>query len=220
LLFNIYVDCVLVELERSKLGCFIAYECHSTLQYADDLVCISCTVSDLKAMFNLCNVLFSELDIPINYNKCHCLRIGIRHKRVCSNIVIDNHVIEWCTETEYLGVCISSANVFKCNWTDTKRKFYCCSNTILGRLGLSDNTTTLLKLIDSTSLQKLIYGAASTSLNKSELKEFTFVYDSVFNKIFKTFDTKIIRSCQFHFGYLSLSYLYDLHRLTFFKETF
>ena len=78
----------------------------------------------------------------------------------------------------------------------------------------------MLKLIDATSLQKLIYGISATTLNKSELTELSRVYDSVFAKMFRTFDNHIIKSCQFNFGYLAFNYKYDLSRLTFLKKLY
>ena len=60
---------------------------------------------------------------------------------------------------------------------------------------MNNEQFTLLKLINSTSLQKLIDGTAAKSFNKTELKELSNVYKSIFVKIFKTFDINIITSC-------------------------
>jgi len=51
LLFSIYVDSVLKYLENSKLGCFVNYQCYNSFMYADDLILLSTSVTDLQLMF-------------------------------------------------------------------------------------------------------------------------------------------------------------------------
>ena len=125
------------------------------------------------------------------------MRIGPRYNYICKNILLNETEVLWVNKADYLGVRLCNAKRFKCYWSDAKRKFYCCSNTIFGKLGTMNNVSTLLKLINSTSLQKLIYGNAATSLNKAELKELSNVYNSIFVKLFKTFDINIITACQY-----------------------
>ena len=66
----------------------------------------------------------------------------------------------------------------------------------------------------------MLYGIPATSLTKSELASFTYAYNSVFCKIFKSFDNKTIMSCQFYCNYLSFDLLFDLHRYMFLSKLF
>jgi len=135
--------------------------------------------------------------------------------------MLNGSEIHWVEKTDYLGITICSAGNFKCNCSDAKRQFYCCSNTIFGRLGAScepNAHVVVLKLINATALQKLLYGTVATTLNKSDLIEFNRVYYSIFSKIFKTFDKSILRECQYHFGYLSFTHQYHLHCITFMQK--
>ena len=96
--------------------------------------------------------------------------------------MLNGSEIHWVEKTDYLGITICSAGNFKCNWSDAKRQFYCCSNTIFGRLGASckpNAPAAALKLVNATSLQKLFYGTVATTLNKTELIEFNRVYGSI-----------------------------------------
>ena len=90
----------------------------------------------------------------------------------------------------------------------------------MGRLGTSASVSVLLKLISSQGVQNLLYGIPATSLTKSELTSFTYAYNSVFCKIFKSFDNKTIMSCQFYCNYLSFDLLLDLHRYMFLSKLF
>ena len=71
LLFTLYVNSILEKLEKSGLGCFIGRKCCNSYMYADDLILLSITVSDLQRLLDMCNSLFADLDLPINISKCH-----------------------------------------------------------------------------------------------------------------------------------------------------
>ena len=102
--------------------------------YANDLILLSLSVTDLQNLVNLCVTEFAQLDLPINEAKCHCICIGPRFKAVCRDISINDTSIKWIERTDYLGITLCSGSKFKCNWSEAKRKFYCASNIIIGRL--------------------------------------------------------------------------------------
>src|SRR5580692_1788880 len=78
LLFTLFVDVVLQKLNDSNLGCYINFKCYNSFMYADDIILLSISISDLQFMFHLCAKVFDDLDLPINTSKSHCLRIGPR----------------------------------------------------------------------------------------------------------------------------------------------
>ena len=86
ILFTLFVDNVLELLEESKLGFFINYTCYNSFMYADDIMLMSLSVTDLQQMLNICSDVFNDLDLPINASKCHCLRIGPRFKTPCASL--------------------------------------------------------------------------------------------------------------------------------------
>jgi len=61
-LFALFVDKVLSKLELSGLGCYISYKCYNSFMYADDLIIISSTVTDLQLLFSLCSEILTTLD--------------------------------------------------------------------------------------------------------------------------------------------------------------
>jgi len=127
-MFITYVDCVLDKLELSGIGCFIGKQCLNSFMYADDLILLSFSVADLQKLVNLCYVLFSKLDLPINVAKYHCMRIGLRVKAECTNITVNEHPLNWVSKTKILGVAIMSDNHFRCDWHDSRSNFYKASN--------------------------------------------------------------------------------------------
>ena len=186
--------------------------------YADDLILLSITVTDLQRLLDMCNILFSNLDLPINISKCHCVRIGPRLNLECKNLTINGKDINWTDEIRFLGVTISKDKVFKRNWEDAKKKFYCNTNVILGRMGTSAPINVLLKLIDSQRVPNLLYGISATTLSAKDVKSFSFAYNSVFAKIFHSYDNTVILNCQYFTGSLPFNYLYDYHRYNFLNK--
>ena len=47
LLFSLFVDIVLEKLEHAGIGCFIHSKCYNSFMYADDIILLSITVTDL-----------------------------------------------------------------------------------------------------------------------------------------------------------------------------
>ena len=183
--------------------------------FADDIILLSITVTDLQHMFDICAKLFKELDLPINVSKCHCMRIGPRSLNFCSNLTIHGITINWVEDITFLGVKFCNSKTFKCNWDDVKKTFYCRTNIILGRLSTSAPANVLLKLINAHAVPNLLYGISATSLSENETKCFSHAYNSIFAKIFKTFDNNVITNCQYFSGYLPFEMLYDLQRYKF-----
>ena len=147
ILFAIYVDTVLDNLEKSNLGCYISSTCYNSFMYADDIILMSISVYELQCMLNICSTLFEELDLPINIAKSHCLRVGCRYNIPCHQLSLNGITIEWVQETKFLGITVCNAAKFTCKWNEAKGKFYSSANTILGSLGPSAPLSVVLFFI-------------------------------------------------------------------------
>ena len=84
--------------------------------YADDLILLGTSVTDLQYMFNICEHLLKLLDLPINISKCYCLRRGQHYKVRCGDIRLSQSLINWVESIDYLGQKICRASSFKCCW--------------------------------------------------------------------------------------------------------
>ena len=85
-LFALYVNDVPIRLSNSKLGCYIKKICWNSFMYADDLLLISTSVTDLQKLVTICTDEFELLDLSINASKSSCLRIGSRYNCSCAQI--------------------------------------------------------------------------------------------------------------------------------------
>ena len=167
---------------------------------------LSASVTDLQKLFNLCELKFSILDLPINVNKCHCMRIGPRFNATCKNIIVNNTNIEWVNSIKYLGITIKQGKNFQVCFNEAKRKFFSTVNSILGNLGHVNSPMVTLHLIMTQAVPHLTYGLNVLCLSKADLNSLSYAYNSVFAKLFKTNDTKIIHNCQFFLVIYVLKY--------------
>ena len=69
ILFAIYVDSVILALRNQKLGARFGLLSVGVFMYADDLILISSSVSEMQTMINVCSAELSNLDLTINVKK-------------------------------------------------------------------------------------------------------------------------------------------------------
>lgn len=186
--------------------------------YADDLILLSNSVTDLQSMLNICDSVFKLLDLPINETKCHCMRIGPRYNIQCAPIKLNNAVLEWVDKINYLGITISKNKSLNLCWKEAKRAFYTCLNSFFDQLGTDAHIDVLMKLIYSQAIPKLMYGTCAFKLSLADRKSLRFVYNSFYSKIFKSFDSNVIANCQYFCDFLSFDCLLDLNRIMFLKR--
>jgi hypothetical protein len=218
LLFNIYVDSLLTKLELSGLGCFVNKKCSNSLMYADDLVLLSISITDLQNMLNICHLELMKLNLPINISKSHCIRLGPRFRSPCNEITINNNVIPWVNKIRFLGIFICNGLRLKFDWHEAKSKFYKQNNGILSKLGTNPKIGLALHLVVSQSLPVLMYGIQATSLSKEDISKLSFTYNSIFVKLFNVKNSEIIKQCQYFSGFLTFELQYELSRFKFLHQ--
>ena len=217
--FSVYVDGLFKILENSNLGCFVEGFCVNTLMYADDLILVALTISDLRKMFQICNNFFAERCLSLNISKCSCARFGPRFNVKCVNIVLNNMTVPWSTSFKYLGVQIMSNKIFKCDFSESRRKFFNSFNVIYGRVGHKDSVNLLIHFLSTICVPALVFGTETAlGRNAKELARLVYAYNRTWSKIFKTFDKNTVTSCQYFSGCLPLEYQIDLRRILFYKS--
>jgi len=131
----IFVDGLFDKLEDTRPGCFVNGVCVDAIMYANDLVIMALTVSDLRILLNHCSLFLETIDMPLNFNKSKCIRFGNRHKAPCSDIVINGTPLHWVKSLRYLGVSIQAGVNFCCDFSEARHIFFVSFNTIHGRIG-------------------------------------------------------------------------------------
>lgn len=217
-LFSVFINDVILRLQKSSLGCHIRNLCLNAFMYADDLLLMSISICDLQDMIIICKSEFDWLDMAVNIKKSACIRVGSRFNVALQDPILNDNPISWCNELCYLGIVIKAASTFRCNLHSSKVKFFRSLNGILGKLGTSPQINLTLSLIETFCNPVLLYGLESLHLTKSDISLLSFPYNSVYMKLFATFDKSILTLCQFYCGQLPLAYIVDLRTLNFYAD--
>ena len=212
-LFSIYVDMFLQKICR--YGCRYSGLAFGAIMYADDLVLLAPSVTELQSMINVCCNELALLDMRINPSKSCAIRIGNRWDNHYGNLYADREVIHWTKEAKYLGIFLLAGRKCKCKFEKLKSKFYRAANAIIAKLGNKDNIPVTLQLIFTNALPVLTYGIEALLLNKSELQSLNHPWIRCFEKIFHTFDKTVVKQCQLNNGLLSVIHYYGLKMASF-----
>ena len=185
-LFSILVDPVLVKLKDSALGCRLKGIMFNAIIYADDLLLLSISLSDLQAMVDICVKEFADIDLTINLKKSVCMRIGINHKSIVSNICINSSCLLWKSEIRFLGVSFVSSNSLMCNLQIVRQKYFRALNGVFGKIGAHSTVSVTLSLINSLCVPILSYGLEAVYVSRAMCNEMETAYSAGFSKIFVT----------------------------------
>jgi len=187
-LFAVYVDDIAAQ---RRFGCNAA-----VILYADDILLISQSITELQRMLSFCEIELQWLDVSINTSKSGCIRIGKRYYVGCANITTSEGIaLQWLKEIHYLGNYIVNARLFKCSTSKCKRSFFRAVNAIFGKVGRVASEEVFLHLLFSKCVPVLMYGLEWYNLNASDLKSLDFTVTRVLMKLFRTSNIDIINDC-------------------------
>jgi len=109
----VVVDDIIDNLKTSGFGCCFAGEYIGVFMYADDLLLISVTITDLRKMLRICEDELLYMDMRFNVKKSAWLCIGIGYNIPVSLVMLKGHLLPMVSEVKYLGVVICAGKRFK-----------------------------------------------------------------------------------------------------------
>ena len=108
-------------------------------------------------MINICFEEFVNLDKKPNAKKSCCMRVGKRLNSKVNDILIEQVAIPWRKEVSYLGIVLVAGRKLKYDFHGRKAKYFGAVNTILGKIGNSNNAPLVLALLASKCTPILTY---------------------------------------------------------------
>lgn len=219
-LFNIYVNDILTQLQASKTGCFVANRYVGALMYADDLLLVSITITDIRAMIALVCQELKWLDMKINVKKSSMIRVGPRFNVPIEGIELYGAVLPLCETITYLGVEICAGRKFRLSIYLRRIKFFRAFNAIYAKLSSSTSEVVTLNMIQSFCVPILCYGLECVFMSKSLAASLAFCWSRVMYKIFNISESTCSESIMFYMGHLPMSYQLDLCKLRFYHNIY
>ena len=182
-LYSIYVDELVIILQRAGIGCHIRGIFAACLFYADDIAVLAPSVKGLQKILNLCHTYCIEWDILLNVKKTMNMMFG-KGTKPTFNTQINNVTIPWVDHWKYLGVTLKSGLRFGCCVKDKLASFYRSINAILRIDGHSDEIVRL-RLLEAHCLPILTYGIEIIHVsNRDDRRQLRVAYNSIFRNLF------------------------------------
>lgn len=192
MLFNVYIDTLLCDLRKMKMGCFVGHCAVNVLAYADDLVLLAPTRAGLQALVDVCVNKALSLDIKFNIKKTVCMMFlpqkpysdtHLRHAQPPC-IYLDGSKLTWVNEFKYLGHMITCGLNDAADMRRAKRSLYYSVNMICAKLGFADKHV-LVKLFRAFCTN--MYGCELWDMvgEKKVTKELHVAYHSCLKKLVK-----------------------------------
>ena len=142
-LFNLYVNCMITELRKNRLGCCINNLYLGILMYADDILLLSSSCIELQNMLNVCSDVGYNLGILFNAKKSMCSVVGPYKPSNLCNLSINNVNLRWHDKIKYLGFYLKSAINFTVDFSEARRRYF---TTLYNILSKSKHCSELVKL--------------------------------------------------------------------------
>ena len=106
ILFNIFINDLLNDLNNSSLGARIGNLVISTLGFADDILLIADSPSNLQKLIDICDKWSKVNDMCFNLKKCKVMVFNSDPQNLYFHL--QNQILEIVTSYKYLGILLSS----------------------------------------------------------------------------------------------------------------
>ncbi len=107
-LFTLYMDELIKELEAAGDGCYIGHMFFGALGYADDLTLLAPTVQGLARMLKVCEKFGLQFDIKFNEKKTVCICFSRDKCSLNPSVKFNGEILKWSTEVKHLGNFVQS----------------------------------------------------------------------------------------------------------------
>ena len=183
--FNIYIDSLITNIAKTKIGCRYGSRMSNIVAYADDIVLLAPSHTGLQTLIDISVDEANKLTLVFNENKSKCMMFRGKLKRVegVKSFTLNNREMEFVTSFRYLGYFIRDDLIDATDMDNCLRKFYRVFNVILRKFNFAD-TRVKLYLFEQCCLQ--IYGSDLWFCSKgsvNNLKQFGIAYHKAIKKI-------------------------------------
>ena len=165
-LFAVHVNSLLEKMQNGGLGCHTGMLFMGAFMYADDLVLVSASISELQSMIDVCVNELNSLNMKTKANKSSCICFGKGYKNDCALVSDGTISFTWSPNLKYLGIPFKSFSKFSVDLKDCRSNFYKSFNAIYSKVSRASEDV-IVSLMKSICMPSLLYEALH--LNASDL---------------------------------------------------
>lgn len=215
-LFNVFVNDSISKLQDANIGCCIGKHFYGIIMYADDILLLSPTIGGLQRMLDMCTQMFNEKLLEFNVKKSSCFIVGPAALTEIESMTLQGETIGWKSILKYLGITFEFGRRLKVNLTETKRRFYLASNSILNKTRGFDDLIRLY-LLESHCLPLLMYALPALNLGKEQVRECNVAWNNMFRHIFGFNRWESVREFMSGIGRIDFKHIFISSYITFVK---
>ena len=158
MLFCIYMDVLLKQLESEGYGCWVGNHYFGSIGYADDLKLLSPSEHGLREMGRICEEFGEEYGVQYNPTKTVCILYARKMPIEKPSIKLCNTELQWVDSVKHLGNYYESRMTEKTEVLRKKGDMVQRVNSLLVSLGRSSDT--VMKKVFNTQCAHL-YGSSA-----------------------------------------------------------
>ena len=182
LLFNVYLDELLSDLQDQGIGCHLHGVFVGAHVYADDVTLLAPTSTALNAMLTTCTLFAESHDLTFNASKTKCMYFTKSDINTHDCINFMNNAIEFVNNTQLLGIYISN-DILDRNINCTVQHYYSKCNSIL--YDFKDITSCDLKSKLCNTYFLDLYGSPLWNYSKDDVLSFYTAWRKSIRRIWK-----------------------------------
>ena len=181
LLFCVYMDVLLLELEKVGIGCRIGRHFYGALCYADDITLCAPSVNGLRQMLKLCEEFGDKFSVTYNPVKTVCVLFSRKRKPLYPNVYLKGTLLQWTDQVRHLG------NYFEASLRENrevrmkKSDVIQRTNSVVVNLGRS-KTEIISKIFNSQCSH--FYGTEAWRFSDAAVKEFQTCWNRCVRRVF------------------------------------
>ena len=214
-LFSIYINDVIINLQYSSRGCYIGQVFFGCILYAVNILLISPSCTGMQDMLEVCEAEIKWLDISFNIDKSMVMRIGLRYDSVCAELKIGDNNLKYVNTIKYLGIFLKANKIFSQDTHVLRSKFFRSLNGIYSQCSSKMSEIVLIELVRSYCLPFSTYCSESFSNDKETIAELSSCWHKAFRKIFRLPPWSSVNQILLFTSVLPLEYVIDQRRLNF-----
>jgi hypothetical protein len=168
--------------------------------YADDVMLLANSLTDMQKMLNCCNEVMNNLDMSFNVHKSFVTRIGRRFNKSCIPLLLDGQEVAFTRSLKYLGVVIKAGVKATFDTCNVKIAFYRSFNKLQSKCASANSELISCHIIRAICVPILSYACEALSLTRSVIRNLDSLIANAIRRSCNINDTGNITSVRIMFG--------------------
>ena len=184
ILFTIYIDDLLLELEQQGIGCYWNHIFAGAVCYAEDIALIAPSPSALRHMLKTCSLFASKHSLTFNASKTQLIKFFRCPplKDELASFSFCGHILKYCNSVTHLGHTLSQDLSDNLDITAVRKDMCRKANHILMVFGACDPAVKS-KLMCSYMSSLSLYGCSLWRVSSTEMCAMEGAFNNIVRKI-------------------------------------